>query len=76
MIDNFVRVNQEKLSEISVDSKYFVKDFNEFLDIGIPYLLKNLLLCHGFPKKVKSIFLLKCLKRMLELYFSKLFGIL
>ena len=59
MIDNFVRVNQEKLSEISVDSKYFVKDFNEFLDIGIPYLLKKLIVVSWFPKESKIYFFIK-----------------
>ena len=65
-----------KLSEISVDSKYAEKYFNRILGIGIPYLLMNLLLCHDFSNKIKSIVILRYPKRMLEYYFSKRFGIL
>ena len=36
----------------------------------------NLLSYHGFPKNIQSIAILKFPKRMLEYYFSKLFGIL
>ena len=64
------------LGEISVDSKYVEKDFNRMLNIGIPDLLMNLFLCHGFLKNIRSIVVLKCPKRMLEYYFSKIFGIL
>ena len=66
----------EKLSQISVDFKYVEKYFNRIFDIGIPYLLISFLLYRGFLKNVKSIVILKCLKRMLEYYFSKGFGIL
>ena len=40
------------------------------------HIVMNLLLCHGFLEKIKSIFILKCPKSMLEYYFSKGFGIL
>ena len=59
-----------------MDAKYLVKYFNELLGIGITYLLMNLLLCHGFTKNIKYIVILKFPKRMLEYYFSKVFGIL
>ena len=36
----------------------------------------NLMPCHGFLKNNYSVFIFKCLKRMLEYYFSKLFAIL
>ena len=49
---------------------------NRILDIGITDLLMNLLSCHGFPRNINSIVVLKCPKRMLEYYFSKGFGIL
>ena len=53
-----------------------MKDFNGFLGIGISNLLINLLLCHGFKKDIESVFILKCPRRMLEYYYSKVFGIL
>ena len=59
-----------------MDSKYVEKYFNIILGIGIPYLLMNLLSCHGFLGDIKSIVVLKCPKRMLEYYFSKGFRIL
>ena len=59
-----------------MDDKYLVKDFNEFLGIGIPDLLMNLYSYLDFKNKIKSIFILKFPKRMFEYYFSKGFGIL
>ena len=64
------------MSEISVDYKYEEKYFNRILIIGITYLLINLLSRHGFSNNIKYIFILKCLKSMLEYNFSKGFGIL
>ena len=52
------------------------KYFNRILVIGIPDLLMKLLSCHGFLKNIKSIFIIKCPKRMLEYYFLIVFGIL
>ena len=52
------------------------KKINRILGIGIPDLLMNLLLCHGFLKNMNSVVILKCPKRMLEYYFSKVFSIL
>ena len=46
------------------------------LVIGIPDLLMNLISCHGFLKNINSVVVLKCPKRMLEYYFSKIFAIL
>ena len=59
-----------------MNGKHSVKDFNEFLGIGIAYLLMNLLSCHTFTNNIKSIVILKFCKRMLEYYFSKGYGIL
>ena len=50
--------------------------FDIILGIGIPYLLMNLMYCHGFLKSINSVVILKCPKRMLEYYFSKGFTIL
>ena len=52
------------------------KYFNRIMGIGISYLLMKLLLCNGFSKNVESIVILKFPKRMLEYYFSKVFGTL
>ena len=66
----------KQLSQISVDYKYVEKYFNRILGIGILYLLMKLLSSHGFLKNIKSIFIIKCPKRMLKYYFSNVFGIL
>ena len=81
IIDSYVCIDYlycqlKTLSEICVDGKYLVKYFNKFLGIGIPYLLIKIFFCHGFTKNIKSIFVLKCPRRKLEYYFSKIFGIL
>ena len=51
-------------------------DYNNILGIGIPYLLLNLMLCHGFLKNNYSVAILKCPNRMSEYYFNKGFVIL
>ena len=57
-------------------SKHIDKSFDRILGIGIPYLLMNLMSFHGFLRNINSVVILKCLKRMLEYYFSKEFNIL
>ena len=57
-------------------SKYGDKKFDRILGIGIPYLLFKLMSCRGFLKNINSVVILKCPKRMLEYYFSKVFTIL
>ena len=53
--------------------KHEEKNYDTILEIGIPYLLMNLMFCHGFLKNKDPVVILKCPKRMLEYYFSKLF---
>ena len=57
-------------------SKHGGKGFDRILNIGIPYLLMNLIFCHGFLKNMNTVVILKFLKRVLEYYFSKGFTIL
>ena len=57
-------------------SKYGDRSFDRILGIGIPDLLMDLMYCHGFLKKIDSVIILKCTKRMLEYYFPKVFNIL
>ena len=52
------------------------KTINRILGIIIPYLIINLLLCHGFFKNINSFFVFKYPKSMLEYYFSEGFSIL
>ena len=59
-----------------MDIKYLGNIFNKLLGIGIPYLLMNLILCHGFKKKTNSTVILLWPSRMLESYFSKGFVML
>ena len=47
-------------------SKHGENSFNKILGIGIPYLLMNLMSCHGFCKNKNYAFILKCPKSMLE----------
>ena len=57
-------------------SKYGDNFLNVILGIEIPYLLMNLMSCHGFLKNINYVVILKCPKKMLEYYFSKGFNIL
>ena len=70
----------KKISEIPVGygrgSKHGNKRFDRILGIGIPYLLMNLMSCHGCLKNINYVIILKCPKRMLEYYFPKGFTIL
>ena len=57
-------------------SKHGDKIFDKILGIGIPDLLMKLTSCNGFLRKINSVVILKCSKRTLKYYFSKLFNIL
>ena len=66
----------EKLSELTVGNGGVFKHGNKYdniLGIGIPDLLMNLMYYRGFLKNINSVVILKCPKRILEYYFSKLF---
>ena len=66
---------RKKLSELRLGSggvyKNFNKSYDNLLGIGIPYLLMNLMSCHGFLKNKDPVVILKFPKRMFEYYFSK-----
>ena len=68
-IDYLAR-DSKKLSELSVDIgggfKHGNKSYDKILGIGIPYLLINLMYCHGFLKNKNHVVILKCPKRMPE----------
>ena len=70
----------KKISEIPVGSGggsgHRDKSFNRKLGIGIQDLLMNLMSSRGFLKKIDSVFIFKCPKRMLEYYFPKGFTFL
>ena len=70
----------KKLREIPVDyrggSKHGDKSFDRIFGIEIPYLLRNLMYCHGFLKNINSVVILKFPKRMLEYSLLKVFTIL
>ena len=76
IIDNYVCIDylacqSNKLSVICMDRKYLGNSFNKFFGIGIPYLLMNLLSCHGLTKNISYTVILLCPLRMLEYYFPK-----
>ena len=60
IIDNcfcigYLACQSKQLSSIYVDYKYLEKHFNIILGTGIPDLLTNLFLYHGFSKNIKYI---------------------
>ena len=75
IIKNYSRIDYiafqlKTLSEIPVGSgggsKHRDKRFDRILGIGIPYLLMNLMYCHGFLKNINYVVILECPKRILE----------
>ena len=75
IIDKYVCIDylgskKSKLSDLKIgrtgSSKHNVMDYNNWLGIGIPDLLLNLLSCHGFLKNNDSVVILKCPNRMSE----------
>ena len=52
-------------------TKHDGMDYDNLFGIGIPYILLNMLSCHGFLNKNDSIVILKCPNRMSEYYFNK-----
>ena len=67
---DYLACQSKKLSEIPIGSgggsKHGETNFDKILGIGIPYLLMNLMSCHGFLNNMNYIFILKCPKSMLE----------
>ena len=59
-----------------MDRNHFGKLFKKLLVIFIPYLLMNLLSCHGLTKNINYTVIYKCPSRMLEYYFPKGFVVL
>ena len=51
--------------------KHGNKSSDKISGIGIPYLLMNLMYCHGFFKNKNSVVIFECPKIMLEYYLSK-----
>ena len=64
IIKNYVCIDylaciKKKWSEITMGSKWSskhgYKSFDRILGIGIPYLLMNLMYCHGFLKNINYV---------------------
>ena len=76
---DYLGSDKSKLSDLRLDVtgryKHFDTYYDNVLGIGIPYLLLNLLSCHGFSKNSKSVVVLKCPHRMSGYYFNKGFVI-
>ena len=72
-----IYIVNKKISEIPVasigGSKHWGKCFDRILGIGIPYLLMS---CNRSLGNINYVVILKCPKRMLKYYFSKVFTIL
>ena len=77
---DYLACQSKTLCEIPVGfgggSKHGDKSFDKILGIKIPYLLMNLVSCHKCLKDINSVVILKCPKRILKYYFSKVFTIL
>ena len=69
------RYRDNKISDLktgcTLSSKHDGMDYNNLFGIGIPYILLNMLSCHGFLKIDDSIVILKCPNIMSEYYFNK-----
>ena len=72
---DYLGSEKSKLSYLKIgctgSSKHNGMDYNNILGIGIPYLLLNLLSCHGFLNNNDSVVILKFSNRMSEYYFNK-----
>ena len=75
IIDRYVCIDylgtkKNKISELRLgctfSSKHDGMDYNNLFGIDIPYILLNMLSCHGFLKNDDSIVILKCPNRMSE----------
>ena len=75
IIDKYVCIDylgfkKSKLGDLYLDctgsNKHNDTDYENVLGIGIPYLLLNLLSCHGFLKNNESVVILKFPNRMSE----------
>ena len=77
---DYIACQLKKLSEIPVGYgrgyKHGDKKIDRILVIVIPDLLINLMSCRRFLKNIHYVVIIKCPKRMLEYYFSKVFTIL
>ena len=77
---DYLACQSKQLSEIPVasigGSEHGDKSVDKIIDVGIPDLIINLMSCCGFLKNLDSFVVFKCLKRILEYYFSKGFNIL
>ena len=83
IVSNYVCIDylgyEKKLSTLSLGPggchKNFNKSYDSVLVIGIPYLLINLLSCHGFLKNNDYVVILKCPNSMFEYYLNRGFVI-
>ena len=61
---DYLGSESKQLSEQCIGSggrfKHVNKNYDKILGIGIPYLLMNLMSCHGFLKNKDSVVILKC----------------
>ena len=77
---DYLACESKQLSKLTVNNgggfKHGNKSYEKILGIGIPYLLMNSMSCHGFLSFKIIFVILKCPKRMLGYYFSKLFTLL
>ena len=48
-----------------------MKIINDFSGFGIPYILMNIMSCHGFSESTISTVILTCHSSLLPYYFSK-----
>ena len=65
---NYLGNDKFKISHLKIactgSSKHDGMDYNNLFGIGIPYILLNMLSCHGFLKNNDSVVILKCPNRM------------
>ena len=77
---DYLGTEKKKISELrlgcTLKSKHECMDYENLFGISIPYILLNILSCHGFLNNNESIVILKCPNRISEYYFNKGFIVL
>ena len=67
---DYLGSESKKLNELRLGSggsyKHVNKSYDNLLGIGIPYLLMNLMSCHGFLKNKDSVVIIKYPNSMFE----------
>ena len=68
---DFLCCQSKTISDVSGDIVFEKKIYNELIGIGIPEVLINLIILHGFMKNKYSTVILVCSSRLVNYYIKK-----